>query len=147
MRYTTEVTLAMPRGRVIELFDSTENLCKWQVGLKSFRGISGDPGQEGSRSELVYEGRKGDLIMTETITNRNLPHEFHGVYEARGIHNELQHYFYETPGGGTLWRSVNILRFRGLMALMAPFMKPAFKSNTLLSMERFRSFAEKSVSN
>jgi hypothetical protein len=28
------------------------------------------------------------------------------------------------------------------MALMAPFMKSAFASNTLLNMERFKSFAE-----
>ena len=76
MKYTTEVSIDLPRDKVIELFDSTENMYKWQEGLKSFKVISGDPGQNGCRAEMVYESRRGDLTMIETITNRNLPDEF-----------------------------------------------------------------------
>lgn len=144
MKYTSEVTIHLPRTRVVQLFDSTENLYQWQPGLKHFRVISGDPGQDGCRSELIYEGRKGELRMIETITRRNLPEEFHGIYEVRGFRNKVYNQFSETSAGHTLWRSENVFRFRGLLALMAPFMKTAFKSNTLLSMERFKTFAEKS---
>ncbi|MEN8226925.1 MAG: SRPBCC family protein [Bacteroidota bacterium] len=143
MKYTTEVTINLPRNRVIELFDSTKNLQQWQVGLKSFETISGNPGQEGTRSKMVYEGRKGDLEMTETITKRNLPDEYHGIYKARGVYNEIYNYFTEPEERRTHWRIVSVFRFRGLMALMAPFMKTAFTHNTLLNMERFKSFAEK----
>ena len=144
MKYTTEVIINLPRTRVIELFDSTENMYKWQKGLKSFKIISGEPGEEGCRSEMVYEGRKGDLEMIETITKRNLPDEFHGIYEARGVYNEMYNYFSETDSGNTVWQTVSVFRFRGLMTLMSPFMKAAFTNNTLLNMERFKSFAEKS---
>ena len=34
MKYTTEVTIELPREQVIPLFDSTENLYKWQEGLQ-----------------------------------------------------------------------------------------------------------------
>ena len=142
MKYTSEVTIELPRDRVIELFDSTENLYKWQVGLKSFKAISGEPGKEGAMSEMVFEGRKGDLAMTETITRRNLPDEFHTVYKARGVYNEMYNYFLESDNGKTTWRTTSIFRFRGLMALMAPFMKSAFMNNTLMSLERFKAFAE-----
>ncbi|MCK5137635.1 MAG: SRPBCC family protein [Bacteroidales bacterium] len=142
MKYTTEVTINLPRVRVIELFDNVENMYKWQEGLKSFKIVSGNPGQEGSRSEMVYEGRKGDLIMTETITKRNLPDEFHGVYKTRGVYNEIYNYFIEMEEDKTTWRTLSVFRFRGLMALMAPFMKTAFTKNTLLNMERFKAFAE-----
>ncbi len=144
MKYTSEVTINLQRGRVIELFDSTENMFKWQEGLKSFDPISGNPGQEGARSKMIYEGRKGDLEMTETITKRNLPEEFHGIYEARGVYNEIYNFFSEPEKNRTLWRLVSVFKFRGLMALMAPFMKSAFTKNTLLNMERFKSFAENS---
>ena len=144
MKYTTEVTINLHRTRVIELFDSTENMYKWQDGLKSFKVISGEPGAEGCRSEMVYEGRKGDLEMIETITKRNLPEEFHGMYEARGVCNEMYNYFSETDSGNTIWQTVSVFKFRGLMALMAPFMRAAFTNNTLLNMERFKSFAEES---
>lgn len=142
MKYTTEVIIHLSREKVIELFDNTENLYKWQPGLKSFEHLSGEPGQEGSQSTMVYDGRKGDLVMTETITLRKLPDEFHGVYKAKGVYNEMYNYFRESEAGITLWKTVSVFRFNGLMALMAPFIKKAFMDNTLLSMERFKVFAE-----
>ena len=143
MKYTTEITIDLPRLEVIGLFDSVENMLQWQEGLKSFEHIEGEPGQEGARSAMVYEGRKGDLRMIETITKRNLPDEFHGIYETKGVYNEMYNYFIETEHAKTTWRTLSVFRFRGLMALMAPFMKSAFTSNTLLSMERFKTFCER----
>jgi hypothetical protein len=147
MKYTTEVSINLPREKVISLFDSTENMYKWQEGLKSFKVISGDPGQKGSRSEMVYEGRRGDLTMIETITERNFPDEFFATYKAKGVYNEMYNYFTEPEENLTTWRSVSVFKFRGFMALMAPFMQNAFKSNTLLNMERFKTFAEKKANN
>lgn len=146
MKYTTEVIINLPRSRVIELFDSTENMYKWQPGLKSFEHLDGQPGQEGARSKLIYEGRKGDLVMTETISKRDFPEEFHAKYESRGVYNEMYNYFKEQDLNTTLWTTESIFNFKGLMALMAPFMKSAFTNNTLLSMERFKTFAEQAQS-
>ena len=143
MKYTTEVQINLPRQRVIELFDNSENLFKWQQGLKDFQHLEGEPGTEGARSRMVYEGRKGDLEMMETIRSRNLPDEIHMVYHARGVYHAMANYFIQADEGTTIWRTVSDFRFRGLMVFMSPFMKQAFMSNTLLSMERFRVFAEK----
>ena len=54
----------------------------------------------------------------------------------------MYNYFTEEEAGKTIWRTVSVFRFRGLMALMAPFMKSAFTGNTLLNMVHFKSFAE-----
>ena len=142
MKYATDTIIDLPREKVISLFDNTKNLFNWQEGLKSFDHIEGEPGQEGARSRLVYESRKGDLEITETITRRNLPDEFHGVYESKGVYNEIYNYFIETAPDQTTWETVSIFRFRGLMAVMAPIMKSVFISTTLLNMERFKVFAE-----
>lgn len=142
MKYTTEIKIQLPRDQVIELFDNTYNLYQWQPGLKNIEHVSGNPGKEGARSRMVYEGRKGDLVMTETITKRNLPDEFHTSYKARGVVNEVYNYFSEPEPGHTLWKMENMFRFRGALAVMIPFMKKAFIQNTNLSMERFKSFAE-----
>jgi hypothetical protein len=141
MKYTTEVTIERPRDQVIPLFDSTENLYKWQEGLQQMELLEGEAGQEGAVSKLVYETRRGRLEMTETITRRKLPDEFSGVYRARGVHNEVQNFFTEKDGT-TRWTMVNVFKFKGLMALLAPFMQGVFRSNTLLNMERFKNFAE-----
>ncbi len=79
--------------------------------------------------------------MTEVITRRNFPEEFHCTYKSRGVHNEIYNYF-EEDGDKTLWRTESVFKFRGLMAFMAPFMTAAFQKNTLLNMERFKEFAE-----
>lgn len=144
MKYTTEVIIELSRSQVIELFDSTENMYKWQPGLKSVEVISGDPGQEGCRSHMVYEGRKGDLTMAETITRRSFPGEFHSIYESKGVYNEMYNYFTELDDSRTMWKTITIFRFGGLMTIMAPFMRSAFKNNTQLNMERFKVFAENS---
>lgn len=142
MTYTTEVTINLSRPEVVALFDNRDNLEKWQEGLKSIEILSGNPGQEGTSSRMIYETRKGELVMTETITRRNFPDEFHTIYKARGVYNEMYNYFEEKEGNNTLWRTVSVFKFKGLMALMAPFMKTAFTNSTILNMERFRNFAE-----
>jgi hypothetical protein len=52
--YTVEIEIDLPRDQVIALFDNTENLFKWQTGLKDFEHISGEPGQPGAKSKLTY---------------------------------------------------------------------------------------------
>lgn len=142
MRYSTEILIHLPRFRVIELFDSTDNLQQWQPGLKSFEHLEGNPGEEDCRSKMVFEGRKGDLVMTETITSKGLPEHFHMTYRSRGVYNKVENYFSEPEPGVTLWRTENIFRFSGIMMLMVPFMKHAFIHNTMLNMDRFKLFAE-----
>ncbi len=43
MHYSVDIELDLPRERIIELFDSTENLYKWQRGLQSFEPIEVTP--------------------------------------------------------------------------------------------------------
>jgi hypothetical protein len=142
MKYTTEILIRLPRQAVTELFDLRDNQYKWQPGLKSITHLEGNQGEEGARSELVYEGRKGDLVMTETIIKKQFPEHLHMTYRSRGVFNEVKNSFIEEVPGRTVWRTENIFRFRGFMRLMAPFMKQAFIHNTMLSMDRFKIFAE-----
>lgn len=142
MKYTAEIRISLPRSKVLELFDSTENLYKWQPGLRSFTHLDGEAGEEGARSELVYESRKGDLVITETIVFKKLPEQFHMHYSSRGVNNEVKNWFSVEEAGVCLWRTENTYRFKGFMMLMAPFMKQAFIHNTMLNMDRFKMFAE-----
>ena len=65
MKYTREVVIDLPRERVIELFDDADNLTKWQEGLQAFEHVSGEPGQPGAKSRLVYDYRGRRFEMTE----------------------------------------------------------------------------------
>ena len=84
VRYRIEMTIELPRDRVIELFDSFDNLKKWQKALLEVEHLSGEPGEPGAKTRLVYAMGKRKMVMTETILTRNLPDEFSGTYDAWG---------------------------------------------------------------
>jgi hypothetical protein len=145
MEYTVEIEIDLPRDRVIELFDSTENLYKWQRGLLSFEHVSGEPGQTGAQSEMVFQMGKRTIKMLETITLRDLPEKFHSTYDAPGVHNPVENTFDEVSPDKTRWVSHNVFHFRGFMKLIGFFLKGAFPKQSLKYMEDFKAFAEQGV--
>lgn len=142
MEYTTEVIIDLPRSRVIELFDDADNLKKWQPGLQGMEHLSGEPGQPGAKSKLIYDERGRTLEMVETIVQNDLPERFLVTYEAKNVYNRMDNTFHETADGKTRWVADNEFRFSGFMAIMALFMRGAFPKETLKSMNLFKSFAE-----
>lgn len=143
MRYTTEIEIDLPRARVIELFDDQENMFKWQPELVSFEHQSGEPGQVGATSRLVYKMGKRDCEMIETITRRELPDQFDGTYQADGMFNSIENRFEELGADRTRW--VCVSEFVGqkfAMKAMLLLMPGAFKKETMKFLQRFKAFAE-----
>ena len=86
-------------------------------------------------------GRKVEMV--ETITKRNLPDEFSGTYEAKGVFNIQENFFKEDEPGKTKWITNSEFQFSGFMKLMGLFMPGAFKKETMKHMQSFKEFAEK----
>ncbi len=143
MKYTIEVEINQPVNKVIELFDNPDNMKKWMEGLQSFETISGTPGQEGAKSKLHFRMGNRELEMIETITKRNLPDEFSGTYEAKGVYNIVKNFFIPSGDRKTKYVTEQEFQFKGFMKLMATFMSGAFKKQTLKYMNAFKEFAEK----
>ncbi len=142
MKYTVELNINLPLDRVIELFDSTDNMYKWMEGLQSFEPLEGTPGEVGAKSKLVFISGKREIEMIETITVKNLPDEFSGTYEAKGVYNIIKNEFVSKSDNVTRYISEQEFQFTGFMKLMAVFMPGTFKKQTLQHMKAFRSFAE-----
>lgn len=142
MNYKVDITIDLPRSKVIELFDNPDNMKKWQPELVSFEAISGDPGQPGAKSRLLYKMGKRDIEMIETVTSNNLPDEMAGTYETKGVYNVISNRFIELDEQKTKWISENEFQFTGFMKLMGFFMKSAFPKQTLKIMNQFKTFAE-----
>lgn len=147
MKYTNEVEINQPLQKVIELFDNPANMPKWQPGFISMEHISGVPGQPGAKSKLKYKMGKRDVEMIETITTRNLPKEFHGIYEAKGVYNVQKNFFKETGPGKTKWISETEFKFGGMMKLIGWLMPGAFKKQSQKYLDLFKAFAEKGGAN
>ncbi|MEX1002080.1 MAG: SRPBCC family protein [Crocinitomicaceae bacterium] len=143
MKFTQEITIDLPREKVIELFDNPDNMQHWQKGLISFEHINGTPGAIGSQYKLRYKMGKREIEMIETIIKRDLPDEFSAVYEAKGVWNEVKNHFTVLDDQQTLWKTENTFHFKGGMKVMAFLMPRAFKKQSLKFMQDFKRFAEK----
>lgn len=141
MTFTHEIVVNRPLADVIRLFDDPDNLKKWMTDLVSFEHLSGTPGQPGAKSKLVFKMGKGTCDMIETITVRDLPREFTGTYEAKGVLNIVKNTF-EDRGNSTIWINVNEFRFSGFMKVIAFFSKGICRRQSRKNLENFKAFAE-----
>ena len=146
MKYSNEVIINLPVSRVVELFDNPDNLKHWMPGLVSFEHLSGNPGQPGAKSKLKYKMGKRELEMIETVTTRNLPEEFSGTYEAKGMYNIVKNHFIPLENNQTRYVSESEFKFSGIMKIIGPFMPGVFKKQSKKYLDLFRDFAEKANS-
>ncbi len=143
MKYSHSIIIELPRNRVIELFDNPDNLAKWQPGLLKFEHLSGEPGQPGAKSRILYQMGKRKTEMIETVVLRELPDKFHGTYEANGVFNIQENYFKEVDESSTQWTSVSEFKFKSFaMKLIGWLMPGAFKKQSYKFMVYFKEFAE-----
>lgn len=143
MKYTHEIEINLPINQVIELFDNANNMKHWQPGLVSFEHLSGTPGQVGAKSKLKYKMGKREIEMIETITVKNLPEEFSGTYEAKGVFNIVKNFFSPLGENKTKYISECEFQFKGFMKIIAFLMPGMFKKETAKYMKQFKEFAEK----
>lgn len=143
MKYTVRIDINLPRDRVIALFDDAANLKRWMPGLRSFEHLSGVPGQPGATSRLTFKHGNRDMVMTETVTLRQLPDRFDGTYEMPGVWNSVANRFIATGAETTRWEQDTEFRLNGvMMKLMALVMPGMFRKQSLKYMDHFKEFAE-----
>lgn len=82
------------------------------------------------------------MEMVETITVKNLPHEFSGTYDAQGVHNIVSNHFYDISGTRTRYVSAQEFQFKGMMKVIAFLMPGAFKKQSMKYLKDFKKFVE-----
>ncbi len=144
LKYTTEVTINVPRQRVVELIDNNENLKHWQPGFVSMERISGEPGAVGSKSRLKYKMGKRDIEMVETVLKSDFPNGWDASFEANAVMNIQHNRFEALSENTTKWISESEFQFKNFgMKLMGALMPGAFKKQSQLYLDEFKAFAEK----
>lgn len=146
MKYTTEITVDLPREEFIKKLDNPEHMKHWQQGLLGYELLSDKPKAEGARMNLKYKMGKREFEMVETIIKSNLPDELHTTYDTKGVHNIQKNYFKEIEGK-TQWVSECEFQFSGFgMKLMGFLMPGAFKKQSMKYLKDFKAFAENGTS-
>jgi uncharacterized membrane protein len=142
MKYSVLITIDKPVNEVVALFDNVDNMKKWMNGLESFEPLDGTPGEVGAKSRLRFKMGKREIEMIETITAKNLPEEFTGTYEAKGVFNIVRNSFEPLPGNKTKYTTEQEFQFKGFMKLMGLLMPGAFKKQSMKYLQDFKAFAE-----
>jgi len=142
MKFTAEIEINKHIDQVIELFDNADNLSKWMEGLVRFEHLSGTPGQPGAKSKLKFKMGSREIEMIETITVRNLPHEFTGTYEAKGVFNIVKNRFEKISENKTRYITGQEFQFKGFMKIIAFLMPGAFKKQSMKYLNDFKNFVE-----
>ncbi len=142
MKYSVSITIDKPVNEVVALFDNVDNMKKWMNGLESFEPLDGTPGEVGAKSRLRFKMGKREIEMIETITAKNLPEEFTGTYEAKGVFNIVRNSFEPLLGNKTKYTTEQEFQFKGFMKLMGLLMPGAFKKQSMKYLQDFKAFAE-----
>lgn len=153
MKYTVSIEIALPREKVAQLLADPAHIPKWLRGVVLHEPLSGVHGQVGTVSKVVMQMWEQQIEITETITRRE-PVNLHGIPSesivhfdrelvANGMWSAARERLTEAGSEVTLWVSENEYRFSGLLRrLMVPFMRGAFRKQSLQHMQDFKAFAE-----
>lgn len=144
MKFKCQVDIDLPREKVIELFDSVDNLKHWQDGFISFEHLTGEPGEVGSTARMMYEMNGRPMELIETVTVKNFPDEFSGTYVHKHMTNSMVNKFEWLASDKTRWTAeIEYTQLNGFMIKMMAFLMPGiFKKQTQKWLNQFKAFAE-----
>lgn len=145
MKHKTEISIDADLATVWKMFDDPDNMMKWQPTLRSFTHQSGTPGQPDAISELVYDENGREVIMTETITARREPDFLGGTYESKWANVAIVNHFAKTGDDQTRWTMNAKYGFKGIMKIMALFMRKSICARSDTDMNRFKLLVETTV--
>ena len=145
--YTVAVDIDLPRTEVLKKFKNSDDLFHWQNGLQSVEHLSGEPGEPGCLTKLIYRSGKNRIELLETILRNDLPDEFDGFYSWGDGENTLENRFIELASNQTRWESTCHYKMNSwFMKLMGWLMRRKFISQNQMFMDNFKAFCETGAS-
>ena len=147
MKLNFETVIGASVDAVWAAFDNPGNMVRWQQNLQSFNHVSGEPGQPGAVSELVYDEKGKRVVLQETITERRQPVFLAGTYESPMSKTLIVNHFEAVDENNTRWKSWCNFTFSGYMKIMSLFVSGMIRKRTEADMQRFKLLVETDQAN
>jgi len=142
-----QILIDAPRDAVWAAFDDPENLPRWQQNFRRRSHVSGEPGQPGAATDLVYGERGREVVLRETVTERAAPSFIAAVYDTPASKTLMVNHFESVDDRATRWNAWLNLHFRGFARLTAFFGARAIRERTETDMARFKLMVETDLAN
>lgn len=148
MKYTISSKVNLPREQVVAKFMDPDAAKHWMEGFHGMEMISGEPGSEGSVSNLTFfKGKKNEMVMKETILAKKLPDYVTMQYETPQMTNTNTHRFTDLGNDTTQIDSEQEFIMNGFfMKLMGTIGKGMFKKQSKKYQDAFKAYAEQGKS-
>ena len=95
MKISGSKIINQSRNIVTSLFVDPSYLGNYQDGFIKKELLEGKQGENGAVSKMYYKYGKHDMVLTETITNNNLPDTFEAFYHHKHMDNTMKCTFTE----------------------------------------------------
>ena len=140
MKFTCSININKPLLEVVKHFEDPEALKQSQKGFQSIKHLSGNEGEAGAKSKLIYD--KFDLI--ETILHNKLPDEFYAKYEHKSMTNTMRSKFTVLNDNETkLTTEIEYTAFKGfIIKLMTKVFPSMFKKQVNKWLVNFKAYIE-----
>lgn len=140
MKFTCSIIIDKPIEDVTKAFLDVESMKHSHNGFIDKVLIEGNSFEVGAKYKLVYK----KFIMTETITENNLPNSFSGLYEHKHMTNTMNSYFEAIDDTKTKFSAViEYTEFKGFMIKIISKLFPSmFKKQGEKWLERFKGYVE-----
>ena len=155
VRCTISARIARPRAAVLALLAAPEHRSRWLRDLVVHEPVYGADGEVGVVSRVVFGTGRRAFECTETVTRREpapgaevtaeTPVRYTREIRAEGMWSEAHEELSEAGPDATVWKSVNVYRFRGPMRWIAPLLRRSLVAQQRRVMLDFRAFAEQGV--
>jgi uncharacterized protein YndB with AHSA1/START domain len=140
LKYETVIDASL--DTVWAAFDNPDNMTRWQHNLESFTHVSGEAGQPGAVSELVFDEKGRKVVFKETITERRQPDFLAGTYESPMGKTLVVNHFEAVDENSTRWTAWCNFTFRGVMKVVSLFVAGTIRKRTEADMQRFKLMVE-----
>jgi uncharacterized protein YndB with AHSA1/START domain len=142
MKFRHEIVIDADQASVWAVFDDPGNMQAWQPTLESFTRRSGQDGQPGAVTELVYDENGRKVTLIETVTERREPHFMAGTYESDVGNALIVNHFEDAGDGRTRWVMYGNHSFRGMFRLLGIFFAGSIRKRNEDMMNNFKLYAE-----
>lgn len=145
MKFKCIVAINRSKDVVAKYFENPDYLIEYQDGFLGKELVSGTHGENGAVSKMLYKMGKGQMELTETIIENNLPHSFYAQYQHKHMDNTMLCKFIELDANNTQYISeIHYTKFRGFMPKLMAFLFPSmFKRQVDKWLLNFKNFVEK----
>lgn len=145
MIFKGSIDINKPREKVVNFFMDVDCLKEYQDEFVKKELIKGIAGENGTVSKMHYKYGKRPLVLTETITNNNLPNSFEAHYHHIHMDNTLKFSFSEISQDKTQYEyEFEYTRINWFLPKLIAILFPSmYRKQGEKWMKKFKEFVEK----